>query len=68
MECNMRINIVLYFNFLKDFVKYYHHYINQHIVPFTQSLVQRILMELKLCHEKGERNNIIINKCWNIIR
>jgi hypothetical protein len=31
-------------------------------------LVQRILSELKICHEKGERNNIVINKCWNVIR
>ena len=28
----------------------------------------RILAELKRCHEKGERNNIIINKCWNVLR
>lgn len=32
------------------------------------SLVTRILNELKICHEKGERNNIVINKCWNVIR
>ena len=28
----------------------------------------RILNELKLCHEKGEKNNHVINKCWNVIR
>ena len=38
------------------------------IIPFTKCLVDRILIELKLCHEKGERNNLIINKCWNVIR
>jgi hypothetical protein len=31
-------------------------------------LVARILSELKLCHEKGEKNNLTINKCWNVIR
>jgi hypothetical protein len=38
------------------------------VIPIVQSLVQRILTELKLCHERGERNNLIINKCWNVIR
>ena len=42
--------------------------IGESIIPFVQSLVQRILKELKSCHEKGEKNNIIINKCWNVIR
>ena len=67
-ECNMRINIALYFNFLLDFVKYYHSAIDQHVVPLLQTLVQRILVELKNCHDKGEKNNLIINKCWNVIR
>ncbi len=67
-ECNLRINIALYFNFLLDFVKYYHSAIDQHVVAFLHTLVQRILQELKNCHEKGEKNNLIINKCWNIIR
>lgn len=64
----MRINIALYYNFLLDFVKYYHHAIGPLIVPFVTTLVQRILVELKNCHEKGEKNNIIISKCWNVIR
>ena len=21
-----------------------------------------------MCHEKGEKNNLTINKCWNVIR
>jgi hypothetical protein len=67
-ECNMKIQIKLYFNFLLDFVKYYHHAIGESILPFIRSLVQRILAELKILHDKGERNNLIINKCWNIIR
>lgn len=40
----------------------------ENIVPFTICLVTRIQTELKVCHEKGERNNLIINKCWNVIR
>jgi hypothetical protein len=67
-ELNMRINIALYFNFLLDFVKSYHAAIDHHVVPFFHTLVQRILIELKNCHEKGEKNNIVINKCWNVIR
>lgn len=51
-----------------DFIKYYNHAIGEDIIPFIRSLVQRIQIELKHCHEKGEKNNIIINKCWNIIR
>jgi hypothetical protein len=67
-ELNMRIHIPLYFNFLLDFVKFYHTAIADLVVPFTHTLVQRILLELKSCHEKGEKNNIVINKCWNVIR
>lgn len=67
-ECNLRINIKLYFSFLLDFIKVYHHAIGESIIPFFRSLVQRIGIELKSCHEKGEKNNLIINKCWNIIR
>lgn len=33
-----------------------------------QSLVERIGSELAKLHERGEKNNIIINRCWNIIR
>jgi hypothetical protein len=64
----MRINIPLYFNFLLDFVKCYHSAIDHNVVPFFHTLVQRILVELKNCHEKGEKNNLVINKCWNVIR
>jgi hypothetical protein len=72
-ECNLRITIKLYFDFVQDFIKYYHNQMSetgccQEIVPFVHSLVQRILVELKGCHERGERNNLIINKCWNVIR
>lgn len=38
------------------------------IIPFITALVNRILIELKVCHEKGEKNNLVINKCWNVIR
>jgi hypothetical protein len=41
---------------------------SEDIITIVNSLVQRILAELKACHEKGERNNIIIMKCWNVIR
>lgn len=72
-HCNTVITIKLYFDFVQDFVKYYNKAMinvgcGEDIIPFVQSLVQRILTELKLCHERGERNNLIINKCWNIIR
>jgi hypothetical protein len=67
-ECNMKIGIKLYFSFLQDFVKYYNEDIGEDVITLVQSLVARILLELKKCHEKGERNNIIINKCWNVLR
>jgi len=67
-QCNLKIQIKLYFSFLQDFIKYYHAAIGDSIIPFIHTLVQRILLELKSCHEKGEKNNIIINKCWNILR
>lgn len=67
------ITIKLYFDFLQDFIKYYNKSMinvrcGEDVIPIVQSLVQRILTELKLCHERGERNNLIINKCWNVIR
>ena len=67
-QCNQKIHIKLYFNFLQDFVKFYHAAIGEDVIPLVESLVVRILAELKRCHEKGERNNIIINKCWNVLR
>lgn len=67
-ECNKKINIKLYFSFLQDFVKFYNGAIGEDVISIVDSLVSRILAELKNCHEKGERNNIIINKCWNVLR
>lgn len=49
-------------------MKFYHAHIGLDIIPIIDSLVTRIKVELKKCHEKGEKNNIIINKCWNVIR
>ena len=51
-----------------DLIKHYHPDFNELIIPFLKSLVERIQIEIKVCHEKGEKNNIIINKCWNVIR
>lgn len=67
-EGTLKIQIKLYFNFLLDFVKHYHAGIADGVVPLTRALVQRILAELKGCHERGEKNNLVINKCWNVIR
>ena len=38
------------------------------VIEFAHQLVCRILLELKVCHEKGEKNNLVINKSWNILR
>jgi hypothetical protein len=67
-QCTLAINIKLYFNFLLDFVKSYAHCIGDEVVGIVGTLVQRILAELKKCHEKGEKNNLVINKSWNVIR
>lgn len=67
-DCIMKINIKLFFNFLLDFVKTYNDCLGDSIITIIQTLVQRVLIELKSCHEKGEKNNLIINKCWNVIR
>jgi hypothetical protein len=67
-DCNIKIHIKLYFNFLLDFVKSYSDAIGESVIPFAESLVNRIVVELKSCHEKGEKNNIVINKCWNVLR
>ncbi len=49
-------------------MKFYHTHIGEEILPIIHSLVSRVKIELKKCHEKGEKNNLIINKCWNVIR
>jgi hypothetical protein len=72
-QLNHNITVKLYFNFVLDFVKFYHRSIvdvgcGENVIVLVQSLVQRIQKELRLCHETGTRNNLIINKCWNIIR
>ena len=64
----LKIHIKNYFAFLIDFVKSYHSALEDHVFEIIKALVRRILSELKACHEKGEKNNIIINKCWNVIR
>ena len=46
----------------------YHAAIGESIIPFMNAIVTRIQTELKNCHEKGEKNNLTINKSWNIIR
>jgi len=42
--------------------------IGEDIVFFVDALVKRIIIEIKVCHDAGEKNNMIINKAWNIIR
>lgn len=67
-QCILKINIKLFFNFLLDFVKTYNDTLGDSVIRIVQALVERVLVELKNCHEKGEKNNLIINKCWNVIR
>lgn len=67
-DCTLKIQIKLYFNFLLELVNNYHAAIGESIIPFINAIVTRIQTELKSCHEKGEKNNLTINKCWNIIR
>jgi len=62
------VNIKLYFSFLLEFVKHYHHAIGDSIISMISTLVQRVKTELHSCHEKGEKTNMTINKCWNVIR
>jgi len=38
-ELNLKINLNLYFNFVLEFVKYYHHAIQGAIIPFLGSIV-----------------------------
>lgn len=47
---------------------HYGEVIDDKILPFLKTLVERIQIELDLCHKNNEKNNIVINKCWNIIR
>lgn len=51
-----------------DLIKHYYHAIGETILPFAKSLVNRVLVEVGKCHQKGEKNNIYINKCWNLLR
>lgn len=51
-----------------ELINNYHNVIAEDIVPFVGALVKRVISELKICHEKGEKNNLVINKTWNIIR
>jgi len=67
-DCTGKVHNKLYFSFLLDFVKSYAEAIGEDVVPFVVSLVARVLSELKACHEKGEKNNLVINKCWNVLR
>ncbi len=51
-----------------DLVRFYNKSMAEHVVPFLEALIARIQLEIALCHERGDKNTLIINKCWNIIR
>eukprot|EP00826_Nyctotherus_ovalis_P038153 TRINITY_DN355_c0_g4_i1.p1 TRINITY_DN355_c0_g4~~TRINITY_DN355_c0_g4_i1.p1 ORF type:complete len:979 (+),score=242.38 TRINITY_DN355_c0_g4_i1:128-3064(+) len=53
-----------YFNALMPLVTHYGETIGVSIIHLLNALVQRIEKEMVT---KGEKNNIIISKCWNVI-
>lgn len=55
------------FEIFKSIIHYYGRAISVSVIPLLDALVLRIQIELKSLKEKGEKNNIIINSCWNII-
>lgn len=58
------VEISDYFNALIPLVTHYGETIGVSIIHLLNSLVQRIGKEMMT---KGEKNNIIISKCWNVI-
>jgi hypothetical protein len=67
LDMTQSVRIALFFDFLSDLVRQYKDELLKDAAKFLQALVTRILSEIIKCHEKGERNNLIISKCWNVI-
>lgn len=68
LEMTKTVKIALYFEFVSDLVRQYTDEIGQGVTLFVQAMVDRILVEIQVCHQKKEKNNLIMSKCWSVIQ
>eukprot|EP00831_Metopus_contortus_P002276 TRINITY_DN10835_c0_g1_i7.p1 TRINITY_DN10835_c0_g1~~TRINITY_DN10835_c0_g1_i7.p1 ORF type:complete len:745 (-),score=72.50 TRINITY_DN10835_c0_g1_i7:22-2256(-) len=68
--CTMvsHLNSDAFFEILSTIVSVYANTIDESIVKLLMSLVQRVEGEYKTLLSQGQKNNMTINLCWNVIR
>lgn len=57
-----------FFDILMTIISSYGTVIDANVIGLLNSLVARVEKEYKALREKGEKNNMTINQCWNVIR
>lgn len=68
LEMSQTIKIALFFDFYGDFIKQYSEEIADKAPLFMEAMVKRIQSELSSLHAKGEKTNLVVQKCWNCIQ
>ena len=67
-EFTKNVELELFFDFLSELTRIYKETIGINVVEMLHALVVRVQFEYKACLAEGKKNNMIINKCWNVIR
>lgn len=62
------IKLLSFFNILKSVIRSYAEAMDDSVVALVKALTNRIIIELKDCLSKGQKINMTITNCWNIIR
>eukprot|EP01022_Parablepharisma_sp_SALTPOND_P006054 TRINITY_DN1245_c0_g1_i1.p1 TRINITY_DN1245_c0_g1~~TRINITY_DN1245_c0_g1_i1.p1 ORF type:complete len:948 (+),score=72.74 TRINITY_DN1245_c0_g1_i1:10012-12855(+) len=62
------IELPSFYEILMTIIGCYASSIDESLINLLQSLVSRVEKEYKDLRAKGERNNMTINQCWNVIR
>ena len=57
-----------FYEILIRIMEYYYENIEDQLLRILEALVMRVDKEYKQLRAKGERNNMTINQCWNVIR
>ena len=70
MLCTMveTIELPAFYEILMTVVSCYANNVDETVIKLLISLVNRVDKEYKELRAKGERNNMTINQCWNVIR
>ncbi len=63
-----KMEVPTFFDILMTMISSYAESIDASIIQLLDSLVIRIQTEYNALRAKGEKNNMVLNQCWNVIR